>query len=273
MLATLQMPVHVLYRHRGIVNQYPHGQRKPPQRHDIQRLSGCCQRDDRREHGQRNRYRNDQRGTPAPEEEQYHQPGERGSDHALADDAIHRRLDEYRLITDHLEDKPGRRARHHAWQQRLDVVDDVQRGGAAVFLYRGQHRVPPVYPHHVLLRRISVAHMRHVAQQDSHAIDRLDRQVVQFIQHVRAGIEFYVVLVTPHLFGAGRDDQVLRQDRGSHVLRRQPLGAQGLHVQIHLNLPVFASIGRRNGSTHLGQYRSNKIVRKIEQLVVEQRVA
>ena len=115
--------------------------------------------------------------------------------------------------------------------------------------------------HHILLRRKTIAHMRHVAQQYRRTLDRFDRQIVQFIEHQRTRIKQNVVFKTAHFFGARRNDQALAQKRVSHILRRQPLGAQRLHIQINLNLPVFTAIRRRHGRTlYLRQLRTNEVI-------------
>ena len=65
LLALLQVPVDVLDRHRGVVHQNSDRERQAAQRHDVDGLADRRQADDRRQHRQRDRDRDDQRAAPA----------------------------------------------------------------------------------------------------------------------------------------------------------------------------------------------------------------
>jgi hypothetical protein len=58
-LAVLQMMRDVFDGDRGVVDENPHGERKAAERHDVDGLAERGQRDQRRQHGERNRYRDD----------------------------------------------------------------------------------------------------------------------------------------------------------------------------------------------------------------------
>jgi hypothetical protein len=65
--ALRRVPMDVLDRDRGVVHKNADGQREPAQRHAVDRLPQCAQHDDRRENGERDRHRHDERAAPAAE--------------------------------------------------------------------------------------------------------------------------------------------------------------------------------------------------------------
>ena len=67
-----------------------------------------------------------------------------------------------------------------------DAVDDVERGGRAGLQDAHQDGALAIDAHDVGLRRIAVAHVGHVADVDDRAVDRLDGQVVQLVDKLRA---------------------------------------------------------------------------------------
>ena len=84
--------------------------------------------------------------------------------------------------------------------------------------------------------------MGDIAQVDRRSVDRLDRKVVEVVQFLRTAIELDVVFERADLFRARRQDQVLREDRIGHILRRQPAGAQRLRIQVDDDLAVLAAV-------------------------------
>ena len=89
--------------------------------------------------------------------------------------------------------------------------DDVERRRRAGLQDRQQRRALAVDAHDVGLRRIAVADLRHVADEDDRAARRADRQIVQALDRRRAAVGLDRVLVGADLGGAGRQDQVLRR--------------------------------------------------------------
>ena len=87
-LAVLEMPVDVLDRDGGVVDQDADGERQAAQRHDVERLAAGRQGGDGAEDGERDRRGDDDRGPPAAQEEQDHQAGQRRRDDAFADHAL-----------------------------------------------------------------------------------------------------------------------------------------------------------------------------------------
>ena len=100
LLALLQMEIDILDRHRCVIDKNADGERKTAQRHDVQRLADHRQHDDRAEHRQRNRYCDDDGGTPASQKQQDHDAGEQRRDDAFDRDAGNRAPHEDGLIAD-----------------------------------------------------------------------------------------------------------------------------------------------------------------------------
>ena len=76
-----------------------------------------------------------------------------------------------------------------------------------------------------------------------HAVDGLDRNLVEGLDNVGAAIELDVVLGGAHLGSAGRNDQVLVGDGRAHVVGRQAAGVEGVQVEIDHDLALLAAPG------------------------------
>ena len=102
----------------------------------------------------------------------------------------------------------------------------------------------------------------------------LHRQVVQFRDGLRRSVHLHVVFQRPDLDGAGGKNQVLRVDGINDVIRRKPIGLQFRQIQIHLDLANFAAVGIRRGcARHRGQIVAQKVLPKIEELLLGQSLA
>ena len=97
-LALLEMPVDVLDGDGGVVDQDADGERQAAQGHDVERLAERREQRDRAQDGERDRGGDDDGRAPAAEEQQDHQAGQHGGDHAPRGDAGDRALDEQRLV-------------------------------------------------------------------------------------------------------------------------------------------------------------------------------
>ena len=84
LLALLEMPVDVLDRDGGVVDENADRERQSAQRHDVERLAERRQPRDRAEHRQRDRRGDDDGRAPAAEKHQDHQAGQRRGDDAFA---------------------------------------------------------------------------------------------------------------------------------------------------------------------------------------------
>ncbi len=99
-LALLEVPVDVLDGDGSVVDQNADRERQATERHDVDGFAQQRKAGQRRQDGQRDRERDDQRRAPAAEEQQDHHPGQRRCDHAFPDHAGYRIGDENRLIAD-----------------------------------------------------------------------------------------------------------------------------------------------------------------------------
>ena len=94
--------------------------------------------------------------------------------------------------------------------------------GRAVLQHLQQDRAIAVHVHDVGLRRIAVAHLRHVAQIDHRALLGEDRQVGRDRRKLLGALfEVDGVLEAADLLRADRRQQVLRGERVGHVVGRR----------------------------------------------------
>ena len=245
-LAEMQMALDVLDRHDRLVDQDADRERQAAERHQVERLAEHLQHQDRGQDRERNRQRDDQRRAPVAEEEQHHHRGQAGGDQRLDDDALHRRLDEHRLVEQRRHLDVGGQDRLHPRQDRAQVGDDVERRRAAVLQHREQHAARAVLADDVGLRREAVAHVGDVAQVGGRAAAGLHRQVVQAGDRLGRAVHAHRVLGRAELGRARRQDQVLQVDRVDDVGRRQPARLQRLHVEVDRDQPVLAAVRERN---------------------------
>ncbi len=98
-------------------------------------------------------------------------------------------------------------------------MDDGEGRGAAALQDREHHRVLPVAPDQVGLRREAIVYVRDVAHLDERAVRGLDRKLVEIGEHRGAAVQRHVVLAHAHLYRARRQDHVLIEHRVHDVLR------------------------------------------------------
>ena len=96
--AARQVRVDVLDRDRRLVDEDADGQRQAAERHDVDRLPGAPQRDDRRQQRERNRDDDDRRAAPVAQEQQHHQAGQQRAEHRLAQHGLERGRHVARLV-------------------------------------------------------------------------------------------------------------------------------------------------------------------------------
>ena len=179
--------------------------------------------------------------TPGAEEQQDHQAGQRRRDDALARDRRDRAAHEQGLIAEQGDLESRRQRVLQIDQPLLDAGDDRQRRGRSVLEHLQQHRTIAVDMDDVGLRRIAVAHLRDVAHVDHRPVDRLDRQVAEFVELRGRVVELHRIFVGADLLGAGRRDQVLGGERVGDVLSRQASGLQGGGIEVDLDLAQLAA--------------------------------
>ena len=83
-LARRHVVMDIFNRHRRIVHQDADRQRETAERHQVDRFTERAQTGDGTQHGKRNGKRDDERAAPRTKEQQYHQRGQRGGNHAFA---------------------------------------------------------------------------------------------------------------------------------------------------------------------------------------------
>ena len=110
LFALLEVVVDVLDGDGAVVDQDADGERQAAERHDVDRLAEPGQRGEREQDGERDLDEDDDGRAPAAEEQQDHQPDQRGGERRLADDAEDRGLDEDRLVADGAEVEARRQA-------------------------------------------------------------------------------------------------------------------------------------------------------------------
>ncbi len=113
--------------------------------------------------------------------------------------------------------------------------------------------------------------MRDIANVNRTRADCLDRQVIQFLDRLRAAIEVHVAFDRPDFYGTPGQNQILRADRVHDVGRREPFRLKRRSIEVHLNLALLASVWIGKDSTlHSGQLHAHKVSREVVQLLLGQ---
>ena len=163
-----------------VVDQHPDREREAAQRHDVDRLAGQLEPDDRGQDRQRNRGDDDQHAARRAEEQQHHQRDQRRGDdrfvHHVPQRAAHEGATGRSRAT---SSAPWARSPGSAGMLRLDRVDHRQRRGVGVLDDHQVGAALAVDAHHVGLRLMGVGDRRDVAQENRRAVDHLDRQLVE----------------------------------------------------------------------------------------------
>ena len=183
----------------GIVDQDTHGEGQASQRHDVDRVAEAAQHDERRQNGQGNGRGHDHRASPAPQEHQDHQGGQRSRDHRLAHHAVDGRADEDGLIEELADLELGGQGGLHLGQHGFDALHDVQGRGSPALENRQQARPVTALADDVRLDREAVVHLGYVPDVDDHAVHLSDGQIVQGLDRRGAAVEQHVVFRVPDL--------------------------------------------------------------------------
>ncbi|OIQ72479.1 hypothetical protein GALL_458950 [mine drainage metagenome] len=259
-LALLQVPVDVLDRHRGFVDENTNRERQAAERHDVEGFAEGRQHDDGAEHGERNRRCDDDGRTPASQEQKNHHAREQGRDHTFAHHAGDGGGDEQPLVADktHLQ---------RLWKRvlevddlLLDAGDDVERRNVTRLQHHHQNGTIAVDMDDVGLRRIAVAHGRDVPDIDRGAIDDLDRETAEFVDLQRRIVDLNDIFEATDLRGACRLDQVLRRKRVGDVLTRESQRLQRRRIDVDLDLTLLAAIGIRDRRAGHGDQRRAQLI-------------
>ena len=240
--AEAEVAVDVLDLHGRVVDEDPDRQREAAQRHQVDRVTEGAQRDERRQHGQRDRRGHDQRAAPAAEEDEDHEAGQARGQRAVLQHAVEGRAHEHGLIEERADVHLRRQSGAQGGQVGPDPVDDGERGGAFPLEHGEQDGAAPVLADDVLLDGEAVAHVRDVADVDHASAGALDGQVVEPRHGLRAAVEAHGVLAIADLRRAARQDEVLVDDRLDDLGGGHALAAQGLRIQVHHDLAHLAPV-------------------------------
>ena len=271
---SLQMVRDVFDGDGGVVHENAHREREPAERHDVDRLTERRQRNQRREHRERNGDGDDERGAPASQKQQDHGGGQARGDERFAHHAGNGRFHEDRLVGQRGDFQRAGQAGGDLRQQIPDLLNDRERRGAAGLLHGEECAALAVCAHDVGLRGITVDHMGDVAHVHHTALLGLDRQVVERRHTRRAAVHRDVVFARTDLGGAARQDQVLRVDGVDDVDRCEPLRLQGFRVELHHDLADLPAVGQRHGrALHGGELRADEAVAEVVKRLLRQRLA
>ena len=182
LLALVEVAVDVLDLDGGVVDQDPHREGQPPQRHDVDGFAQGSQRQQRRENGQGDRDGDDHGAAPASQEDQDHEGRQAGGDDGLAHHSVDGRANEHRLIGQRRDLQVRGELRPENLQLVADPLHDVERGGLAGLDHRQQRRALPVDAHDVGLGRKPVTDVGHVADEHHRSVGGAHREVVQIVQ-------------------------------------------------------------------------------------------
>ena len=202
---------------------------------------------------QRNRQRHDHGVPPAAEEDQDHQRDQDRGQDRLVDDVVDRALHEHRLVEVELELEALRRRGLDLRQDVADRLDHGDRRGVRVLQDVHVARALAVDAHGVLLGGEAVADLGDVAERHRQAVAHADRQRLELLDHLRAGVELDVELALADAGDAGRHDDVGGLQRADHVHLRQALGAQPRGIDVDDDLALLAAVGRRDRQARDGE--------------------
>src|SRR5436190_1656806 len=116
-----------------------------------------------------------------------------------------------------------------------------------------------------------VAHLGDIAEINRSAVDRFDGQIIQFVEHARAGVDLDVVFRRADFGGAAGQNEVLRVDGVDDVLRGEAFGLQRGQIEVHGDDPCFSAVRPGHGrAQHGGQAHPNLVLGEIIKLLLGQ---
>ena len=216
------MTIDILNCDGGVIHQDTDGQRQSSQGHDVEALPQGAQDNDRAENRKRNGDSDNQGIAPVSQEQENHEPGEAGGDQGFAQHTVNGSAYEQRLIKKRSYIHALRQGGSNALEGFLDVFDDIECGGPAVFHHGQQRAAQAVGAHHVGLGRETVAHLRHITDIGGDAVLGLYGQGIDFRNRVRTAVHRDLVLQSADLGRTRGKDQVLGADRVHHVNWGEP---------------------------------------------------
>ncbi len=148
------------------------------------------------------------------------------------------------------------------------------RGRAGAFQNGEQRGANPILRDDVGLDCESVAHLCHIADVNHRAVHLLDRQIIQHLQDLRAGVEPHVVFAVANFLRAGWQDHILYVDRVAYVDGRQTFAVKFRRIDIDHDLARFASVRQRHlRALHRRKLGADEIQSEIVKLLFGKRLA
>src|SRR5579862_3203757 len=223
-----------------VVDQNSYGQRQAAQGHDVDGLAQRAHDTYRNQDRKRDGNRDDHRTAPASQKQQNQRSGEARGDNRLADYATHGGAYKDGLVRDRLDFQFTGKRRRDRGQRLAHLRDDIERGSLPDLHDGHQHAARSATQDHIGLRRKSIPNVGDVADVDGGVVDRLDREIVQLADTLRAAVHVHVIFELPDLGGPGGQDQILSADGIDHIRRRQSLGLQEIRPDIDHHLALFS---------------------------------
>ena len=208
----------VLQGHRRVVDQDADRQSEPAQGHEVDRVAGHVEQEQRREDADRDRDHHHDGAAPAPEEQQDQQGGEGGRRQPLDHDTLDGAHHEDGLVEQDRELEVARR--RDLLQHLLGLGDDVEGRDLAALADRQEHRLAAVDPHQVGLRLVTVTDVGDVPHVDELAAAVAERHRVQQLHRGWAVVGLQEILGPAHAHRAGRQDDVLVVDGAADLVGR-----------------------------------------------------
>ena len=266
-LAHLHVAEDVLEHDDRVVDQAREHQREPGENHRVDRAAAHVERDDRRQHRQRNRQEHRHGRAKAAQEDEHHQRRQRQPDAALVEQRLDRALDEQRLIEHDLRRQLLRHV-HQPADQILHAVDDRDRVGVAALLHHRQvDRRLAVDGHDVVLDLMGVLGAADVAHGHRRAADGLQRNAVDVGNRAELAVGEDGVVERPDLHVARRQNQVGVVDGAHHVHRAHLVRLQLRRIDVDHDLAVLAAERRRHRrAVHAGQLVADGELAEVAQL-------
>ncbi len=156
----------------------------------------------------------------------------------------------------------------------LYAVDDSKGRSAAGLVDAHEHAALAIGQNDVCLRRKAVANVGDVLHINRGAVDGLHRQIVEFLNGLRAAIHFDHVLKRAQFRRSRGQDQVLGIHGADNVNRGKSLGLERLGIDVDADDALLAAVGKRRCSAwNRGELGADEIIAIIKELLFAERVA
>ena len=128
----------------------------------------------------------------------------------------------------------------------FDALDHVDRRGASVLEHAEQRSLLAIQLHDIGLRRVAVADLCDVADEDGRTVGLLDRKIVELVQEAGAAVEQHIVFAVANLDRARGKDDILRVDGVADLGGRDVERLALLEIEIDRDKPLLSTVGKGN---------------------------